>query len=69
MEHEFDPTTDTSTQVQDGTMDLITSTRCKINPTTDKSTGVNASMSLTPQQTQIQGVNGTMDLIISTDWV
>ena len=31
-----------------------------------KKKDVNEIMSLTPQQTQIQGVNGTMDLITST---
>ena len=42
------------TQVQgvNGTMDFITTTGCKsdhgFDPTTDKSTGLNGSMSLTP---------------------
>ena len=41
-----------------GTMDLIPRTGCKshhgFGPTTDKSTGVNRTMNLTPQQTQVQ---------------
>ena len=37
-----------------------------LTPQQTKVQSVNGTMHLTPQQTQVQGVNGTMDFITST---